>query len=355
MNQTSKFPYKYTPISPLYFHLFSSNYTMDKPQEEMQEVGFFGIYKESFKTIFSWKKIFTQITLTFILPLSFIFLAHFIIAYILEWRISRAEDQIYYNNVDSERFYHRLSTAYIGYWVFKFTYLSFLLLFSLLSTAAIVYTIASLYSGNEVTFKKVLKIVPKVWKRLALTFLWTYLGFFMYNVIAGVVYYIWETTTTYTTFAIVVLYILLALYCVGFIYITALWQLASVVTVLESSYGLKAILRGNSLIKGKRWLSWFVFFGLCCIFGGILIMFFSFAWYGFFGLMMGLLCVFLLMNLFLLGYVAQTMLYLVCKSYHREPIDKMGLSSQLGGYLGEFEPAFKVDKDIQLGHPQVQV
>ncbi|KAJ0707299.1 hypothetical protein HanLR1_Chr09g0316951 [Helianthus annuus] len=132
-------------------------------------------------------------------------------------------------------------------------------------------------------------------------------------------------------------------------------HLASVVTVLESSYGLKAILRGNSLIKGKRWLSWFVFFGLCCIFGGILIMFFSFAWYGFFGLMMGLLCVFLLMNLFLLGYVAQTMLYLVCKSYHREPIDKMGLSSQLGGYLGEFEPAFKVDKDIQLGQPQVQV
>ncbi|KAC9728871.1 hypothetical protein E3N88_45332 [Mikania micrantha] len=328
---------------------------MDKPQEEMQDLGFFGIYKESTKTILSWKKIFTQITLTFILPLSFIFLAHFVIVNIIDWKINRDEDNIYYSNVENEHLYRKLSSAWIAYWIFKIIYLSSLILLSLLATAAIVYTIANMYSGNEVTFKKVLKVVPKVWKRLALTFLWTYFGFFIYNVVTGIVFFIWVTTTTYTTFAIVVFYILVAIYCIGFVYITALWQLASVVTVLESPYGLKAMMKGNELIKGKRWLSWFVFFGLYCIFVGILILFFVFVWDGFAGLIVGLMCVFLLMNLFLLGYVVQTMLYLVCKSYHREPIDKIGLASQLGGYLGEFEPAFKVNNDIQLGRPQVQV
>ncbi|XP_076923812.1 uncharacterized protein LOC143586068 [Bidens hawaiensis] len=225
---------------------------MDIPQEQMQEVGFFGIYKESFKTIFSWKKIFTQITLTFILPLSFIFLAHFIVVDILDWNINRHEDRIDNSNVKSEHLYRKLSSAWIGYWIFKFIYLTFLLLFSLLSTAAVVYTIAALYSGNEVTFKKVIKIVPKVWKRLALTCLWIYFGFFIYNMVAMFVYRVWETTTTDTTFAIVVLYVLIALYCVGFVYITALWQLASVVSVLEGCYGLKAMMRGNTFDQGAK-------------------------------------------------------------------------------------------------------
>lgn len=342
---------QFSPTSP---HLFPTIQTMDKPQEEMQEVGFFGIYKESVKTILLWKKIFTQITLTFILPMSFIFLAHIVVAEIIDWKIEGDEDRLYRRDGDSH-LYHKLSSEWIGYWIFRLIYMSFLLLFSLLSTAAVVYTIAAAYSGDEVTFKKVLKIVPKVWKRLSLTFLWTYLGFFIYNVVTGVVFFIWATTTTDSTFAVVVFYILLSMYLIGFIYITVIWQLASVVTVLESSYGLKAMMKGNALIKGKRWLSWFTFFGLYCIFVGILILFYLFVWYGFVGILVGLVCVFLLMNLFLLGYVVQTMLYLVCKSYHREPIDKMGLSTQLGGYLGEFEPAFKANKDIQLGQPQVQV
>ncbi|KAK1435551.1 hypothetical protein QVD17_01317 [Tagetes erecta] len=321
---------------------------MDKNQEEMQTIGFFGLYKESIKTIFSWKKIFSQITLTFLLPLSFIFLAHIIIGDILDWRIEHS----------SRYDYHRRdSSAWIGYWIFKFVYLTFLFLFSLLATAAIVYTIATVYTGGDVTFKKVLKIVPRVWKRLALTFLWTYFGFFIYNVVAGVVAAIWATTISETTFGYVMFWVLFILYSIGFIYITAIWQLASVVTVLESSYGLQAMMKGNGLLKGKKLLSWFVFFVLYCVFAGILILFYIFTWnFTFFSIIIGVVCLFLLMNMFLVGYVAQTMLYLVCKSYHREPIDKVGLSTQLGGYL---EPVFKPNKDVELGQthstPQVQV
>jgi hypothetical protein len=49
---------------------------MDSKQEEMQFLGLFGIYKEACKIIFSRKTIFSQITLVFILPTSFVFIAN---------------------------------------------------------------------------------------------------------------------------------------------------------------------------------------------------------------------------------------------------------------------------------------
>ncbi|KAJ0041516.1 hypothetical protein Pint_27350 [Pistacia integerrima] len=49
---------------------------MEKRQQELQFLGFFGIFKESFRIIFSKPKLFTQITLTFILPLSIIDAIH---------------------------------------------------------------------------------------------------------------------------------------------------------------------------------------------------------------------------------------------------------------------------------------
>lgn len=42
----------------------------------MQLLGFCGIIKESIKLIFTWRKIFSQITLALLLPLSFTFLAY---------------------------------------------------------------------------------------------------------------------------------------------------------------------------------------------------------------------------------------------------------------------------------------
>ncbi|KAJ6774139.1 PROTEIN putative-RELATED [Salix purpurea] len=60
----------------------------------------------------------------------------------------------------------------------------FLLIFSLLSTAAVVYTIACIYTAREVTFKKVMSVVPKVWKRLMITFLSIFIAVFLYNVVS---------------------------------------------------------------------------------------------------------------------------------------------------------------------------
>ncbi|KAK2661850.1 hypothetical protein Ddye_000424, partial [Dipteronia dyeriana] len=47
----------------------------------------------------------------------------------------------------------------------------FYLAFYLLSTAAIVYTMACLYTAKQTTYKKVMSVVPRVWrKRLLVTY-----------------------------------------------------------------------------------------------------------------------------------------------------------------------------------------
>nr|XP_043639479.1 uncharacterized protein LOC122610565 [Erigeron canadensis] len=318
---------------------------MDKDQSEMQNIGFFGVFKETFKAIFSWKKIFAQITVTFILPLSFVFFAHIIFGDILKWGMAEEEfiEDPYYHHKDEW-------SRWVGYWVFKILYMTFFFLFYLLSTAAIVYTIANVYTGSDVTFKKVVKIVPKVWKRLAFTFVWSYVCFFIYNAVCGIALFFWASIMSETTFDIIVFWVMFLLYGIGFVYITAVWQLASVVSVLESSYGWGAMKKGNALIRGKRWLSWFVFFALYFIFVVILIVFYICLWnYTNYSLIIAIVCLFLLTILFLVAYVAQTMLYLVCKSHHGESIDKVGLSTQLEGYLDQTEPVSYENRDIELG------
>ncbi|KAI3737702.1 hypothetical protein L2E82_27712 [Cichorium intybus] len=78
--------------------------------------------------------------------------------------------------------------------LFKINSIIVFTLFSHLSTVAIVYTIASVYTGDDVTYRKVMKVVPKVWKRLTATFLCMFLTFFAYKLMASVVFFLWSVT-----------------------------------------------------------------------------------------------------------------------------------------------------------------
>ncbi|XP_074374284.1 uncharacterized protein LOC141714679 [Apium graveolens] len=137
---------------------------------------------------------------------------------------------------------------------------------------------------------------------------------------------------------------------------TMVWQLASVVTVLEDSYGFKAMVKSNSLIKGNMWVSLIIFFKLNFALVGIQIVFQLFVVHGYSvdtwkKIVLGILCFLLLVVLILFWLVAQTIIYFVCKSYHHENIDKSSLSDHLEVYLGEYEPL--KSKDVQLEHYQV--
>ncbi|GFS37569.1 hypothetical protein Acr_00g0052790 [Actinidia rufa] len=283
---------------------------MDREQEEMQFLGLFGIY--------------------------------------LDWA-----------PVDTRR-YQKLSDAMLSeriyFWLFKIAYFTFLLIFSLLSTSAVVYTIASIYTAREVTFRKVMSVVPRVWKRLMVTFLCAFATFFLYHIVAGVILFMWLITIADTSVAGPVAFIIfLILYAIGFVYLSVVWQLGSVVTVLEESYGFRAMIKSKNLIKGKMWIAIIIFFKLNLsllviqyVFEIFVVNGWSISALGRLGL--GILCLFLLFKLFLFGLVIQTVIYFVCKSYHHENINKSALSDHLEVYVGEYERLKPKDVQLEQAH-----
>jgi len=326
----------------------------------MQLLGLFGIIRKSFKIIISCPKIFAQITLTLILPLTFIFLGHLEISNSLFQDIKHTEYQKHVSNpatLEYNNLSNKVVFELINLLLFKVAYFTILLTLSLLSTAAVVYTIASIYTGGELTFKKVMRIVPKVWKRLMITFLCMLAAFFVYNLIALVlIMVICFVIFPYKTFGVVPLCIVLIIYVMGLVYMTVIWQLASVVSVLESSYGFKALKKSNDLIKGNKGVAIAIFFMLSMSLVLIQFLFESFVVHGspldtWKRVGFGVLCSLLLLTFFLFGLVIKTIFYLVCKSYHHENIDKGDLSNHLESYQGEYEPLS--GKDVQLEQCQV--
>ncbi|CAA2982947.1 uncharacterized protein LOC111372000 [Olea europaea subsp. europaea] len=336
---------------------------MDREQDEIQFMGFFGIFKESYNIVTSWRKIFSQITLALILPLSFIYLAHIQISELLFADIVHNEYMLditpqgtsSYNTISSI-----LSSELTAYTLFKIGYLIFFTILALLSTSAVVYTIACIYTAKEISFGKIMSVVPMVWKRLMVTFIWNFIIFFAYNLIAFLVLiFIFSLFLlgSYNKTVVTLTLLFIIIYLIGMVYISVIWHLASVVSVLEESYGLNAMAKSQALIKGKMGVSVGIFLVLGLCFSGIQ-MFFENRLVirkGDIGLVnrvgYGSLCLFLLSILMLLGLIMQTIIYFICKSYHHENIDKSLLADHLGGYLGEYVPL--KTKDLQLEQYQV--
>ncbi|KAF8377097.1 hypothetical protein HHK36_030470 [Tetracentron sinense] len=327
---------------------------MDREPEELQFLGSFGIYKEACKIIFSWRKIFTQITIALIIPLTFIFLAHIEISEILFSNILHNQMALHHTQIDSPKYNKitdHISSEWTTYWLFKITYFIFLIVLSLLSTSAIVYTIACIYTAKEVTFRKVMSVVPKVWKRLMVTFLVSFLIIFVYNIVAILTIISVILLILNSKYADGILLLLIIIYLIGLLYISIVWHLASIVSVLEDVYGVQAMIKSKNLINGKMGVAIFIFLKLNIAFTIIQEAFERLVAHGE-SLGMGnrvgygILFFLLLFILILFGLVVQTVIYFVCKSYHHENIDKSLLADHLEVYLGEYVPL--KEKDLQL-------
>ncbi|XP_075483830.1 uncharacterized protein LOC142523991 [Primulina tabacum] len=334
---------------------------MDLEQEEMQFLGVFGIYLEAYKLIFRWRKIFSQITLTLILPLALIFLANEEVSTTLYWKIRFNEFRLHHTEAGTPK-YDKISDLVSSEWatyiLVKCLYLVFWLIFSLLSTSAVVYTVACAYTSREITYMKVMSVVPKVWKRVMVTFLCAFLVLLCYNMLLALTIFVWAVTVAYVQgLGQAILLLILMLYAIGSVYMTIIWHLASVVSVLEDSYGFKAMIKSKDLIKGKMFVAIVIFFMLNL---SLVIIYWVFRAYVVFGywrasgtmriIGYGALCFLLLFNLILFGLVLQTIVYFVCKSYHHENIDKSALSDHLEAYLGEYEPLKAQDVQLEEYH-----
>ncbi|KAJ8759551.1 hypothetical protein K2173_007175 [Erythroxylum novogranatense] len=206
-----------------------------------------------------------------------------------------------------------------------------LLILSHLSIAAVVYTIVCIYTSKSVNFKKAMSVVPKVWKRLLVTFLWCYLLIFVFIIVAGAMFVLWGSIFVdhVGAIAIVILVTLLILYLAGLVYITIAWHLGSVILFLEEVYGIKALKKSKNLLKGKTGVTVALFIVLGAFFGGtqtlyeILVlhvwpmsMLIKFC--------VVLACFLLMVMVVLVGLVVETIQHLVCKSYQNSLKDITG-------------------------------
>ncbi|KAG9139692.1 hypothetical protein Leryth_021165 [Lithospermum erythrorhizon] len=305
---------------------------MDLPAEDLQFLSIPDILKESVSIPKQSPKTFYLITLTLIFPLSFAILAHSLFTHPILTQLQNDP-----SGTQSSAEWSKLLTI-------QFCYLIFLFAFSLLSTAAVVFTVASLYTSKAVSFQSTISAIPSVLKRLFVTFLWVSVFMVAYNVVflAFLVLLIVAVDTQNVVLFVFSMLVVFVLFLVVHVYFSALWHLASVVSVLEPIYGFAAMRKSYELLQGKGRLGFMLVFGYLAICGVINGLFGSIVVHGGddYGtrIVVGGFLVGVLVIVNLIGLLVQSVFYYVCKSYHHQGIDKSALHDHLGGYLGEYVP-----------------
>ncbi|XP_022153680.1 uncharacterized protein LOC111021137 [Momordica charantia] len=324
----------------------------------------FEIFQETYEIIRTWRKIFAQIALALILPLTFIFLAHMEISNLLFGNFFHQLSFLHKHDNDQDVHKYNdmsglITPKWTCFWLFNISYIVFLFVFSLLATSAAVYTVACIHIGKEVSFKLIISVVPKVWKRLIVTFLCVFASFFVFNLLAvfAFILLLFILLIQYGPYGDVngsIFVVFFLLYFVGLLYLSVVVQLASVVSVLEESCGFKAMAKSRSLLKGKMVVATVM---LLLINVSLVIIQQAFlklvvhgdgVWLGMVGRgILGIVCLFLLLSFFLWQLVLETVLYFVCKEFHLENINKSALSNHLEVYLlNEYLPLMA--KNVEL-------
>ncbi|GLT74879.1 hypothetical protein SLA2020_466440 [Shorea laevis] len=304
---------------------------MDSDQEKMQFLGLLGIYKESCKLIFSYWKIFTKITLTLILPLSFIYLAHLKVYNLLNKKIWLSLEALDCAEVSTSRD-HKPSDLVSSEWTYFILldtiFLTFFYILSLLSSVTVVCTIAYIYTARDVTFMKAMNVIPKVWRRLMITSLYLFGTIVAYSTVAVLVVLVIVSIASFlgatTVICLLIILVSLILYLVGLIYLSTSWNLANVVSILEKSYGPQAMVKSRTLMRGKILITMVIYFKFTFLCSFVQLAFQTLLLHGHWRsvsmVLHAILCLLLFSMLNLFSLVIQTVIYFVCKSYHHEDI-----------------------------------
>lgn len=303
----------------------------------VQDLGVCGVVKQSGSVLCSRAKLFAALALTLTLPLCFIVLAHNLAIDPLLSRIERYQDL-----PDTDRSLRsRITADRIRLGVLLAVYVILVLAFALLSTAATVYSVACIYTKRSLTYRKVLSVLPKVWRRLLITFLWAFVFvFFLVGAFLAIVLFVFLVFFPLNFIVAEVLWWLVSIiFLAALFHFTCVFNVASVVSVLEDSYGIRALKKSNRLIKGKRMVS-YTLYAFYLIFSSAVVIGFDFASHSLSSVALRVLLaiIFALLLAFIdqLGIVVFTILYFVCKSIHHESIDMLALSEHLGAYTGEY-------------------
>ncbi|KAJ1698389.1 hypothetical protein LUZ63_006901 [Rhynchospora breviuscula] len=315
------------------------------PSEELENLKVTDVLRESITIPRASPRTFALITLSLVFPLSFAILAHSLFTHPIFLHLEANYEP---NSIIKAT--SRVNFEYFLLFLYQFLYLLFLFTFSLLSTGAVVFTVASLYSSKPVTYSDTMSAIRLIFPRLFGTFLWVSIIMVSYNILLILtILLLLLVFEPYSAAFILLLVPILLLFLAVHVYISALWHLASVVTVLEPICGLEAMAKSRQLLKGRCCMAVALvtgYLGTCGIINGIFRATVVKApyeegsiWVGPFGkILIGGALVAVLVIVNLVGLLAQSVFYYACKSFHHQQIDKSALYDHLGGFLGEYVP-----------------
>ncbi|GLJ55732.1 hypothetical protein SUGI_1197060 [Cryptomeria japonica] len=285
---------------------------MDTKEKSLHLLGMFGIVGKVFKIIHSQFKVLGIITLVSILPPILITLANI-------WMALYVRSMIY--NKGAEFSFGLYVLNWTEFLVVEVVWITFFYVGLMPSIAAVVYTVAGVYKGEQ---EISVESLPAVWKRMVITCMWHFLASVVIVVGFGFIQMLSFFMPLVIPFAIG-----LALFGSLGMYVTMLWHLATVVSVMEEEYyGFAGLRRSRRLIHGKHVTAWgllmflIVFVGLFN-FGAVVGNYYSVN----FGvsLLYTVGYVVLACVITLMWEVTQSVLYFVCKAHHGDSVDE-GLS-----------------------------
>jgi len=235
---------------------------MERGAEELQLLG---VGEEAFNTLnlhSSRGKLVRTLVLTLLLPLCFATLVlclipgYLVLPRVLQSIEERRISVIIVRNITTGGYLTKTTSTSRGFRQIRTTNGAFE--FWMLSTAAVMYTVASIHTANEVSFAKAMTVIPRVWKHLALTLLWFFAVVLAHTTAYIMVFFLLIYTVGFDKYVnsrdllLGSVQILAVFFCV-LVYINMVGYLASVISMLqEKYYGLDATEERKRLFKGKR-------------------------------------------------------------------------------------------------------
>ncbi|RZC64490.1 hypothetical protein C5167_008186 [Papaver somniferum] len=291
---------------------------MNREQHAYKSMGVFAIFKEAFKIIVSQNIIYSQITLAVLVPLTILYLSQVYMLYLIQ-----------------DKTYQYIKTSRLGaydYGIIISVFINTIIasFFSLFLTSNAVYATTCFYTSRDITFKKVIGVFPKVYKRLYVTLLWCFYMLRVYTMagVASLWYFLgikgaqgegWKQVCLMLIFCLSIPFL------TGLVYMTSIWNIATVIAILEEDYGKKALLKSMKLIRGKIRVSCVVFLLLEITLIGILSTFILLVAHECISsvigtIFAGIVCCSLMTFVVHFSLVTRTVIYFICKAYHNEDI-----------------------------------
>ncbi|PIA46427.1 hypothetical protein AQUCO_01500158v1 [Aquilegia coerulea] len=314
---------------------------MDFQRTQFQSLGFFGIYKEAYKTIISAKKIFTLITLAMIFPLSASTFSYLHIMHFLLYKIVDNCDALLPapGSAADKGILDHLPSFFlwiITFGIASFSYVFVISIFYLLCTTTVLYTQSCVYSGKDMIVKTLLNVVhPKVSKRfLNYVQMMLFHQFVVLSILTPV--WLWTSAERCNCYVMVLrgTLVVTLVDVIGCAIYNPFWHLVCVKSIFEdmSATQARALIFGSN--NGKFWfahnvvvaiqhfmiISFYVLVFTCDKSLGIA----SKETYG-------IIYILLHSIMILLGLVVQNIIYFIYyKAYHGESIDKSCQTDHVG-------------------------